>query len=51
MNTNFKMWSLFPFVARDIAVWVPEDIDKSKEEILSLVEAEILKKKDAPYSR
>ena len=20
------MWSLFPFIARDIAVWVPEDI-------------------------
>ncbi|MFA5791808.1 MAG: phenylalanine--tRNA ligase subunit beta [Candidatus Paceibacterota bacterium] len=23
---KFKMWSLFPFIARDIAVWVPEDI-------------------------
>lgn len=22
----FKMWSLFPFIARDIALWVPEDI-------------------------
>ena len=23
MNTKFKMWSLFPFISRDIAVWVP----------------------------
>ncbi|KKR68606.1 MAG: Phenylalanine-tRNA ligase beta subunit [Parcubacteria group bacterium GW2011_GWF1_40_6] len=23
---KFKMWSLFPFIARDIAVWVPENI-------------------------
>ena len=22
----FKMWSLFPFIARDVAVWVPENI-------------------------
>src|SRR3989338_252433 len=26
----FKMWSLFPFIARDIAVWVPEGV-KSKD--------------------
>lgn len=26
MNTKFKMWSLFPFIARDIAVWVPEGV-------------------------
>ena len=25
-ENKFKMWSLFPFVVRDIAVWVPEDI-------------------------
>jgi phenylalanyl-tRNA synthetase beta chain len=25
-NLKFKMWSSFPFVARDIAVWVPENI-------------------------
>jgi phenylalanyl-tRNA synthetase beta subunit len=25
-NKKFKMWSLFPFIARDIAVWVPEEI-------------------------
>jgi len=29
-NKKFKMWSLFPFIARDIAVWVPEGI-KSEE--------------------
>jgi phenylalanyl-tRNA synthetase beta chain len=23
---KFKMWSLFPFIARDIAVWVPENV-------------------------
>lgn len=23
---SFKMWSLFPFIARDIAVWVPEGV-------------------------
>ena len=23
MNTKFKMWSLFPFISRDISVWVP----------------------------
>ena len=26
MNKKFKMWSLFPFIARDISVWVPEEI-------------------------
>ena len=25
-DSAFKMWSLFPFIARDIAVWVPEDV-------------------------
>ena len=23
MNTKFKMWSLYPFISRDISVWVP----------------------------
>src|SRR3989338_1784736 len=23
-NNKFTMWSLFPFIARDVAVWVPE---------------------------
>jgi phenylalanyl-tRNA synthetase beta subunit len=26
-KTKFKMWSLFPFITRDIAVWVPEKIE------------------------
>ncbi|MBP9714897.1 MAG: phenylalanine--tRNA ligase subunit beta [Candidatus Pacebacteria bacterium] len=25
--TKFKMWSLFPFIARDIALWAPVDTD------------------------
>lgn len=25
-DSAFKMWSLFPFIARDVAVWVPEDV-------------------------
>lgn len=32
MNTNFKMWSLYPFISRDIALWVPEDVAKNKVE-------------------
>ncbi|OGI85913.1 hypothetical protein A3A01_00730 [Candidatus Nomurabacteria bacterium RIFCSPLOWO2_01_FULL_39_17] len=26
LKTKFKMWSLFPFIARDVAVWVPEGV-------------------------
>ncbi|MEK7539301.1 MAG: phenylalanine--tRNA ligase subunit beta [Patescibacteria group bacterium] len=26
----FQMWSLFPFIARDIAVWVPENVKSSE---------------------
>src|SRR3989338_3600613 len=29
-SKKFKMWSLFPFIARDVAVWVPENV-KSEE--------------------
>ena len=29
---KFKMWSLFPFIARDIAVWVPENIESEEVE-------------------
>ena len=25
LNPVFKMWSLFPFISRDVAVWVPEN--------------------------
>ncbi len=32
MNTNFKMWSLFPFIARDVAVWVPEGVTSEEVE-------------------
>ena len=26
----FKMWSLFPFISRDIAVWVPKEVESSE---------------------
>ncbi|MEJ0001831.1 MAG: hypothetical protein WDN09_01430 [bacterium] len=35
----FKMWSLFPFIARDIAVWVPEDV--SAEEVENVIRDEM----------
>lgn len=31
-NKKFKMWSLFPFIARDIALWVPENVQSSEIE-------------------
>ncbi len=31
----FKAWSLFPFIARDVAVWVPENI--SSEEVVEVI--------------
>ena len=29
-SSAFHMWSLFPFIARDIAVWVPEGVKSSQ---------------------
>ena len=29
-NQKFKMWSLFPFIARDVAVWVSENISSNQ---------------------
>lgn len=26
-NLKFKMWSMYPFITRDIAVWVPEEVE------------------------
>lgn len=34
-NKTFKMWSLYPFIARDVAVWVPEGV--TSEEILKII--------------
>ncbi len=31
----FKMWSLFPFIARDVAVWVPEGVESA--EVLKII--------------
>jgi phenylalanyl-tRNA synthetase beta chain len=30
LEAKFKMWSLFPFIARDIAVWVPEEVESNQ---------------------
>lgn len=41
--SNFASWSLFPFITRDIAVWVPEGTDvKILEEIYTKNGGEIL---------
>ncbi|MES3031868.1 MAG: phenylalanine--tRNA ligase subunit beta [Patescibacteria group bacterium] len=29
-GSAFHMWSLFPFIARDVAVWVPEGVESNK---------------------
>jgi len=34
-DEKFKMWSLFPFIARDIALWVPEGVKSS--EVLPII--------------
>lgn len=34
-NQIFKMWSLFPFIARDMAVWVPEGV--KNEEVAKII--------------
>lgn len=34
-GSAFHMWSLYPFIARDIAVWVPENV--SAEEVQTLI--------------
>lgn len=34
-STKFKMWSVYPFISRDIAVWVPEK--DSSEKILKII--------------
>ena len=31
INMNpFKMWSLYPFISRDIAVWIPNEVDSNQ---------------------
>ncbi len=45
---HFKMWSLYPFISRDIAVWMPEEDDPKKLfELLKENGTELLTKK--PY--
>ena len=34
-SKKFKMWSLFPFIARDVAVWVPEGV--ASEEVQKII--------------
>lgn len=44
ISGNFKSISSYPFILRDIAVWIPEDISNSKlEEIIQNHSGEILK--------
>jgi len=35
LSANFKMWPLYPFIARDMAVWVPENI--SSEDVMKVI--------------
>ncbi|MCE9549100.1 phenylalanine--tRNA ligase subunit beta [Candidatus Nomurabacteria bacterium] len=35
LATNFKMWPLFPFIARDVAVWVGEGV--KSEEVMKII--------------
>lgn len=30
LSNTFKLWSVYPFITRDISVWVPEGTDKEK---------------------
>lgn len=30
LKPPFKMWSLFPFIARDVAVWVPKEVGSNQ---------------------
>jgi phenylalanyl-tRNA synthetase beta chain len=34
-SKKFKMWSLFPFISRDLAVWVPEGV--MGEEVVKII--------------
>ena len=38
VKNSFKMWSLYPFISRDIAVWVP--FDENKEKLFNLLKEE-----------
>ncbi|MCE9517867.1 phenylalanine--tRNA ligase subunit beta, partial [Candidatus Nomurabacteria bacterium] len=42
-NSYFKMWSIYPFIARDIAVWVPDSVtSESLKEIYREFGTELL---------
>jgi len=34
-NKKFKMWSLFPFIVRDVAVWVGDGV--KSEEVVKII--------------
>ncbi len=49
---NFESWSLYPFITRDIAVWVPEGITpESLSEIYEEFGAEILRGKPTLFDQ
>ncbi len=29
-NIKFKMWSLYPFISRDVAIWVPKEVESNQ---------------------
>jgi len=42
-SKKFKMWSLFPFIIRDVAVWVPASLDASQGGIEGVKSEEVVK--------
>ncbi|OGI63336.1 hypothetical protein A2818_01325 [Candidatus Nomurabacteria bacterium RIFCSPHIGHO2_01_FULL_40_12] len=47
MNTNFKMWSLYPFILRDISIWAGEEDKEKLKKIIKDNAGELLVKE--PY--
>jgi|SRR3989338_3048936 len=42
MNTSFKMWSLYPFISRDISVWAGEEDGEKLKKIIKENATELL---------
>ncbi len=39
ISGTFNMWSLYPFISRDVAVWVPEGT--TSDEVLNIIKSEL----------